>query len=164
MKVIGIVGLKNSGKTTTIKDLIKYFNSKKLVVGTIKHAHHNFEIDKEGTDSFIHRQSGAQEVIISSSKRWAKIEERTNKKERSLKYLIKKIERSDILLIEGFKKDNHKKIEIYRKVDTNNKPLYTKLKNVVEIVTNDKISTKLPIFKLEEIEKIARFILNNCKK
>ena len=61
-------------------------------------------------------------------------------------------------------KDNHKKIEIYRKVDTNNKPLYTKLKNVVAIVTNDKISTKLPIFKLEEIEKIARFILNNCKK
>tara|TARA_B100000029_G_scaffold488507_1_gene545147 strand:+ start:255 stop:749 length:495 start_codon:yes stop_codon:yes gene_type:complete len=164
MKIIGIVGLKNSGKTTIIKNLIKYFHSKKLVIGTIKHAHHNFEIDKEGTDSFIHRKSGAEEVIVSSAKRWAKIEERVNKKERSLKYLIKKIERSDILLIEGFKNESHKKIEIYRKMDNKYKPIYKKIKNVVAIVTNEKIKTKLPIFKLEEIEKIAKFIINNCKR
>ena len=75
MIIIGIVGWKNSGKTTLVKNLIKYFTKKKYVVGSIKHAHHNFDIDKMGTDSFIHRKSGASEVLISSNKRFAKIEE-----------------------------------------------------------------------------------------
>ena len=84
MIVIGIVGWKNSGKTRLIREMIDYFNTKKLIVGTIKHAHHNFNIDKIGTDSFIHRKAGAQEVLISSSKRWAKIDERIKLKELSL--------------------------------------------------------------------------------
>ena len=73
MIVIGIVGWKNSGKTRLVQELIKYFVTKKLKVGTIKHAHHNFDIDKQDTDSFLHRKAGAKEVLISSAKRWAKI-------------------------------------------------------------------------------------------
>ena len=160
MKIIGIVGWKNSGKTSLVKKLIRYFSSKNLVVGTIKHAHHGFDIDNEGTDSFIHRKAGAQEILISSSKRWAKIEERANLTELSLQVLIKKIDRSDIVIIEGFKKDNHKKIEVYRKNQKQFKPLYGKLKNVIAIVTNEDLNTNLPTFKFEDIIKIGDFILS----
>ena len=104
MKIIGIVGWKNSGKTTLMKQIIRYLVSKNFVVGTIKHAHYNFDIDKERTDSFIHRNAGAQEVLISSSEKWAKIDERKTLIELSLDDLLKKIERSDIVLDEGFKR------------------------------------------------------------
>ena len=87
MKICGIVGWKNSGKTRLMQGLIKYFSSKNLFVGTIKHAHRNFEIDHEGSDSFLHRKAGANEVIISSSKRWAKIDERAKSDELSLEML-----------------------------------------------------------------------------
>ena len=129
MKVIGIVGWKNSGKTRLMQGIIKYFSSKNLLVGTIKHAHCNFEIDREGTDSFLHRKAGADEVIISSSKRWAKIDERIKLDELSLENLIKKIERADIVLVEGFKKENHKKIEVIRENNLKNDPLFNSLKN-----------------------------------
>ena len=75
MLVIGIVGWKNSGKTRLMQKMIKYFSKKNFIVATIKHAHHNFDIDHKGTDSYLHRKSGANEIIISSSRRWAKIEE-----------------------------------------------------------------------------------------
>ena len=91
MIVIGIVGWKNSGKTRLIKELIKYFSSKKYKVATIKHAHNNFEIDKVGTDSFAHRKAGANEILISSSKRWAKINEISYRNELKLNDLLTKI-------------------------------------------------------------------------
>ena len=124
MIVIGIIGWKNSGKTRLMQGIIKYFSSKNLIVGTIKHAHSNFEIDHEGTDSFLHRKAGAHEVIISSSKRWAKIDERIKLNELSLEKLINKIERADIVLVEGFKNENHKKIEVIRETESKNEPLF----------------------------------------
>ena len=160
MKVIGIVGWKNSGKTTLMKEIIKYLVSKNFVVGTIKHAHHNFDIDKEGTDSFIHRKSGAQEVLISSSKKWAKIDERKKLKELSLNDLLKKIERSDIVLVEGFKKENHKKIEIIRNIDQNKKPLFNSLSNIIAVVTNYDFNLKIPIFKENDYEAIGNYIIS----
>ncbi len=147
MIVIGIVGWKNSGKTRLIKELIKYFSSKKYKVATIKHAHHNFEIDKVGTDSFTHRKAGASEVLISSSKRWAKINELSNRNELKLNDLLKKIENSEIVLVEGFKKENHKKIEVVRTAKTKKKPLYSSLKNVIALVSNEKLNINIPIFK-----------------
>ena len=83
-KVIGIVGWKNVGKTFIVTEIIKLLVQKGYKVGSIKHAHHNFDIDQPGTDSFKHRKSGSSEVIISSSKRWAKITENKNKKEKNL--------------------------------------------------------------------------------
>ena len=159
MIIVGIVGWKNSGKTRLISEIIRYFNNKKLIVGTIKHAHHNFDIDKMGTDSFIHRKAGAQEVLISSSKRWAKIDERVNFKELSLNDLLKKIERSDIVLVEGFKNESHKKIEVVRKIESHRKPLFKTLKNIIAVVSNEKLDTDLPVFKENEYKKIANFIL-----
>ena len=160
MIVIGIVGWKNSGKTRLIKELIKYFSSKKYKVATIKHAHHNFEIDKVGTDSFAHRKSGASEVLISSSKRWAKINEISNRNELKLNDLLQKIENSEIVLVEGFKKENHKKIEVVRTSETKKKPLYSSLKNVIALVSNEKLNINIPIFKDSEFEKIANFIIS----
>ena len=160
MIVIGIVGWKNSGKTRLIKELIKYFSSKKYKVATIKHAHHNFEIDKVGTDSFVHRKSGASEVLISSSKRWAKINEISNRNELKLNDLLQKIENSVIVLVEGFKKENHKKIEVVRTSETKKKPLYSSLKNVIALVSNEKLNINIPIFKDSEFEKIANFIIS----
>ena len=158
MKVIGIVGWKNSGKTRLVTSLIRYFINKKLNVATIKHAHHNFEIDKKGTDSYLHRKAGAHEVIISSSKRYAKIEE-INGEEMSLKNLVKRINNADIIIVEGFKKENHKKIEVIRSIN-NKEPLYKSLKNIIAIVSNKKINTKIPTFNDKSIHKIADFILN----
>jgi len=160
MIVIGIVGYKNSGKTRLMQGLIKYFSKKNFKVGTIKHAHHNFDIDKDGTDSFLHRKSGAQEIIISSSKRWAKIDERNKLNEIELKSLIKKIDRADVVLIEGFKNENHKKIEVLRKSSSIKKPLFNSLKNVVAVVSDEKINTKLPIFKSNDYKKIYNFIIS----
>ena len=84
MILCGIVGWKNSGKTFLAQKLINYFSKKNFVVASIKHAHHNFEIDQPNTDSFLHRKAGSQQVIISSSKRWAKIEELNNSNEKKL--------------------------------------------------------------------------------
>tara|TARA_B100001123_G_C15203495_1_gene984312 strand:- start:611 stop:1105 length:495 start_codon:yes stop_codon:yes gene_type:complete len=160
MIVIGIVGWKNSGKTRLIKELIKYFSSKKYKVATIKHAHHNFEIDKVGTDSFAHRKAGANEILISSSKRWAKINEISYRNELKLNDLLTKIENSEIVLVEGFKKENHKKIEVVRTSETKKKPLYSSLKNVIALVSNEKLNINIPIFKDSEFEKIAKFIIS----
>ena len=160
MKVIGIVGWKNSGKTRLMQGLIKYFSSKNLFVGTIKHAHCDFEIDHEGSDSFLHRKAGANEVVISSSKRWAKIDERVNLNELSLENLIKKIERADIILVEGFKGENHKKIEVIRENNSKINPLFNSLKNVIAIVSDKKQNTDLPTFDSDNFEKIGEFILS----
>ena len=135
-------------------------SSKKYKVATIKHAHHNFEIDKVGTDSFVHRKSGASEVLISSSKRWAKINEISNRNELKLNDLLQKIENSEIVLVEGFKKENHKKIEVVRTSETKKKPLYSSLKNVIALVSNEKLNINIPIFKDSEFEKIANFIIS----
>ena len=160
MMVIGIVGWKNSGKTTLMKELIKYLTSKSFIVASIKHAHHNFDIDKKNTDSFIHRKAGAKEVLISSSKRWAKIEERENLKELSLNDLLLKIERSDMVLVEGFKNENHKKIEVINNLNSKQKPLFESIKNVIAVVSNEKIATNLPTFNNTDYKSIGDFIIS----
>ena len=106
-KVIGIFGWKNVGKTHFATGIIKLLVSKGYKVGSIKHAHHDFDIDQPGTDSFKHRKAGASQVIISSSRRWAKIFENNNKKEKNLEELIEEFQDIDIVVVEGFKKENH---------------------------------------------------------
>ena len=157
----GIVGWKNSGKTFFAQKLIEYFSKKKLVVASIKHAHHNFDIDKPGTDSYLHRQAGSQQVIVSSSKRWAKIVELKDKSEKKLNELIQELDSPDIVIIEGFKDSPHPKIEIVKE-DSDNY-LFLKLKNIIGIVCDKKINSNLPQFKRKEIGKIAEFILTYAK-
>ena len=112
MKVIGIIGWKNSGKTFIAQRIIKKLTQKGINVASIKRADHNFDIDTPNTDSYLHRKAGSKQVIVSSSKRWAKITELDNKKEKRLEELLKELDNTDIVIVEGFKKELHKKIEI----------------------------------------------------
>ena len=161
MKILGIVGYKNSGKTYIAQKIISNLNSKNLKVASIKHAHHNFDIDLPKTDSYLHRKSGSQEVIISSSKRWAKISELRNTQEKKLNDLINELEKPDIVIVEGYKNEIHPKIEIIRDFEDKSKFLFKKIKNVIAIISDIEINDfdKMQ-FKSSQIEEIVNFILN----
>lgn len=161
MKVIGIVGWKNSGKTYLVQQIISKLVLKDFKVATIKHAHHDFDIDHPETDSYLHRKSGSQQVIISSSKRWAKISELNNSQEKKLEDLISELEDPDIIIVEGYKKESHSKIEIIKNEEDKSKYLFNKLENVIAIVSDEKISNCDKVhFKKNQINEIVNFILN----
>ena len=157
MKIFGIVGLKNSGKTFFAQQIIQQLSSQNLRVASIKHAHHNFDIDLPQTDSYLLRRAGSQQVIISSSKRWAKIVELEDAPEKKLEDLIGELDRPDIVIVEGFKKELHKKIEIINQ--SNENYLFNEIENVIAVVSNSKLNTNLPQFKNNEIDLIVNFIL-----
>ena len=155
-KIIGITGWKDVGKTYYASLIIKSLVKKGYQVGSIKHAHHDFDIDKPGTDSFKHREAGSSQVIISSSKRWAKITENNNTYEKSLDELIKEFNNVDIVVVEGFKKDNHPKIEILTKgLNNRNKETI----NVIAVVSNVLKDNTIPVFKENDIENLVEFII-----
>ena len=156
-KVVGIVGWKDVGKTFFVTEIINLLVKKGYKVGTIKHAHHDFDIDKPETDSFKHRQSGATEVIISSSKRWAKIIENNNKTEKKLNELLREFNDVDLVIVEGFKKENHPKIEI---IGQNSKIVNNEIKNVVAIVADQKTKSNIPLFMRNDVESLTEFIIN----
>ena len=162
MLICGIVGWKNSGKTYFAQKLINYFNSKNFKVASIKHAHHEFDIDKPNTDSYLHRKAGSQEILVSSSKRWVKIVELRGAEERKLSDLLNELDSPDIVIIEGFKNESHPKLEIIKE-DTKDY-LFTKLNTITGIVSDKKIDTLIPQFKKENIDSVVKHILNNHKK
>lgn len=158
-KVFGIAGWKNSGKTTLITALISELTERGLKVSSIKHSHHSFDIDHEGRDSYRHRQSGAHEVLISSSKRFALMHEHApNDEEPSLDALLTKMANVDVILVEGFKSSPIPKIEILRS-DQHNKDR-SQMKNVVAIVSDKPDAHSLPQFTPDQINEIANFILS----
>src|SRR5260370_5433182 len=114
MKVIGLAGWSGAGKTTLLARIIPYFHKEGLRVSVIKHAHHSFDVDVPGKDSWVHRQSGAAEVLVSSGKRWALMHELRGAAEPLLPELIKKMSRVDLVVVEGFKSEPHRKIEVHR--------------------------------------------------
>lgn len=156
--ILGLAGWSGSGKTTLVSNLIPELKKINISVSSLKHAHEGFDVDKPGKDSYVHRQAGAKEVLISSNKRFALIHEYKNE-EISLNSLIKKLSPVDLILIEGWKKENIKKIEVYRKEI--NKPLLTNNdKNIIAIATNDKSINinNMTILDLNNYEQIAKFI------
>ena len=113
MHVMGIVGWKNSGKTTLVVELVRLLTERGFKVGTIKHAHHDFDIDQPGKDSYRHREAGAIDVIVASAMRWAQVHELRGETEPELEDLLPRISAgTDIVLVEGFKRDRHAKIEV----------------------------------------------------
>ena len=158
MKIIGIVGWKNTGKTFFASEIIKKLRSQNYRVASIKHAHHEFDIDHPNTDSYIHRISGSSQVIISSAKRWAKINEIESQNEKKLDELISELSETDIVLVEGYKNENHPKIEVINEKEKNH--LYKNIKNVIGIISDLDLDTDLKQFKKNEIDKIVNFILN----
>ncbi len=115
MKVWGIVGWKNSGKTGLVERLVSEFVSRGLTVSTVKHAHHRVDVDQEGTDSHRHRQAGAREVMLASSGRWALMHELGDAPEPTLEELLDRLSPVDLVLVEGYKRSAHPKVEAHRR-------------------------------------------------
>ncbi len=159
MKIIGIVGWKNTGKTTLIEKLINEFNKRKLSVSTIKHSHHNFSVDREGTDSFRHFNAGTKETILASDQKWIKFSRQMNFTKPDLAYLIKQIIPVDIVIVEGFKASNHKKVEVIGGF-IDRKPLYETDKTICGLIINqNKIENALlPQFERNNVQEICDFI------
>ena len=161
MKEFGLAGWSGSGKTRLIMRLLPELIGRGYSVSTIKHAHHDFDIDKPGKDSFEHRQAGALEVMISSEKRWALMHENRAAPETNAEALIKEMAPVDLILIEGFKDEEHPKLEIHRNV--NGKPLlYPNDPNIVAIATDEPLETNLPRLDINDILSIADFIESHC--
>ena len=162
MKIFGLAGWSGSGKTTLLVRLIPALIARGVTVSTMKHAHHAFDIDRPGKDSYEHRAAGATEVMISSTARWALMHELRNAPEATVEELIAHMTSVDLLLIEGFKSHAHPKLEVHR--PSLGKPLLcTDDPHVVAIATDAPMPTvRLPRFDLNDAEGIADFIVDHC--
>jgi molybdopterin-guanine dinucleotide biosynthesis protein B len=157
MKIFGIAGYSGSGKTTLIERLVPVFTGRGLRVSLIKHAHHSFDVDHPGKDSYRHRHAGCSEVLITSSLRWALMHELRGAPETTLQELIKRIAPCDLLLIEGFKREPISKLEVYRA--TLGEPLlFPEDPNIAAIASDQRVDTILPQFRLDDVAAIATFI------
>lgn len=158
-RVFGITGWKNSGKTTLTEKLVATLTRRGWRVSTVKHAHHAFDIDKEGTDSFRHRQAGAGEVAIVSGTRWALMHELRGDDEPGLETILARLSPCDIVLVEGYKREHHLKIEARRREAKNGAPLSADDPQIVAIAADHPIAGEpVPVFDLDDIEALADFI------
>ena len=158
MKVYGIVGYKNAGKTGLMERLVAEITARGFSVSTLKHAHHSFDVDHPGKDSYRHRSAGARQVLLSSGQRWALMSELRGAPEPSLEVLLAKLDPVDLILIEGFKRDTHHKIEAHR-AETGH-PLLAHDDETVRAVASDAaVDVAQPVFDLNDTQAIADFIL-----
>ena len=162
MKILGLGGWSGAGKTTLMAKLIPELVGRGITVSTMKHAHHGFDVDQPGKDSFVHRAAGATEVLIGSEKRWALMHELRAEVEPSAVDLAKHMTPVDLLLIEGFKREPHDKLEIYRA--ENGKPLLANQdRSYVAILTDSPVAdAKVPVIDLNDVRAIADFIVAHC--
>jgi molybdopterin-guanine dinucleotide biosynthesis protein B len=160
--MIGLAGWSGSGKTTLITKVLPVLIRRGLKVSTLKHAHHGFDLDQPGKDSFMHRAAGASEVIISSAKRWAVLHELRDEPEWDMPALLKKIAPVDLVLVEGYKRESFPKIEIYRA--TNGKPLlHDEDKFIVAIASDTPLpNARLLVIDLNDIDAVADAVLKHA--
>jgi molybdopterin-guanine dinucleotide biosynthesis adapter protein len=159
MKVIGIAGWSGAGKTTLLTRIIPCLTARGMRVSTIKHAHHNFDVDQPGKDSHTHREAGATEVLVSSANRWALMHEMRGEGEMALDALLAKLSLVDLVLVEGFKQQAHPKLEVYRAVV--GKPLlHPQDQNIVAIASDGKVEASVPVVSLDDIEAVADILVD----
>jgi len=157
MKIFGIAGYSGSGKTTLIERLIPLFTGDGLRVSLIKHAHHGFDIDHPGKDSYRHRHAGCSEVLVTSKLRWALMHELRGEREPTLEEMIKRIAPCDLLLIEGYKRDPLDKLEVYR--STLGEPLlFPQDPRIIAVAGDQRVTAELPQFSVDDVPAIAAFI------
>jgi molybdopterin-guanine dinucleotide biosynthesis adapter protein len=158
-KIIGFAGFSGSGKTTLLEKVIPLLKASGLSVAVIKHAHHNFDIDKPGKDSFRHREAGAREVMVVSGYRWALMHELSEEQEPSLEELCARLSPCDLVLVEGYKFSNIPKIEV-RRMETGNPVLHLEDSNFIAIACDGTGTGKLPKLDINNPQEVADFILN----
>jgi molybdopterin-guanine dinucleotide biosynthesis protein B len=159
MRVIGFAGWSGAGKTTLLLKLIPELNRRGVSVSTLKHAHHAFEVDEPGKDSFEHRAAGAREVLVASERRWALMHELRGEPEPALAELLRRLSHVDLAIVEGFKRSAHPKIEVHRAA--NGKPfLFSELADVRAIVADRPVpEASVPVISLDDIGAIADRVL-----
>lgn len=158
-RTIGIAGYKNSGKTTLIVELIAELRRRGLQVATIKHAHHDFDIDHPGKDSYAHREAGAAEVIVASERRWAHIRELNGAAEPSLAELLPRLGAVDVVLVEGYKHGEHPKLEL-RRSGVNAPALAAGDSCIKAIVSDNELHGEaVPVLSRSDVPAIVDFIL-----
>ena len=162
MKIFGFAGWSGSGKTTLIEKLIPLFVKRGLRVSLIKHAHHSFDVDPPGKDSYRHRQAGTAEVLVTSSRRWVLMHELGGGKEPSFEEQIAHLSPCDLLIVEGFKFAPIPKLEVWRAV-TGEALLHPNDPHIVAVASDAKVQTRLPLLDLNAHDSIAAFVLGHLK-
>ena len=158
MKIYGVTGWKNAGKTGLMERLVAEITSRGLSVSTIKHAHHSFDVDHPGKDSHRHRVAGAHEVLLASKNRIALMQEMRDKEEPELAHLLTRLSPVDLVLIEGYKRDRHPKIEAHRAVT--GQPLIAPGDDTIRAVASDvPLTLDRPVFGLDDTIALADFVL-----
>ncbi len=161
MKIFGVVGWKNNGKTGLMERLVAEITGRGFSVSTVKHAHHRFDVDHQGKDSYRHREAGAREVLLASSHRWALMHELRDEDEPGLEQLLARMAPVDLVLIEGYKRDSHAKIEAHRH-ETGRSLIADEDDTVVAVASDVPIEgLSLPVFELDDTVAIADFILKH---
>jgi molybdopterin-guanine dinucleotide biosynthesis protein B len=162
-KCFGIAGWKNSGKTSLVAALVTNISARGFKVSTIKHAHHAFDLDTPNTDSYKHREAGANEVVLVSANRWAIQHELRGADEPDFETMLQKISPCDLVLVEGYKQENIAKLEIIGP-ESERELLWQKDKNIMAIACDTKVENcPLPSFHRNAIDDIADFILKTCE-
>jgi len=159
MKIFGFAGWSGSGKTTLIEKLIPRFSGAGLRVSLIKHAHHTFDVDQAGKDSYRHRHAGASEILVTSSRRWVLMHELRGAHEPSFEEQAKRMSACDLLLVEGFKFAPIPKLEVWRAA-TGEGMLHPNDPHIVAVASDAKIDTRLPLLDLNDDAAIAKFVLD----
>ena len=159
MKIYGIVGWKNAGKTGLMERLVTEITGRGLTVSTVKHAHHSFDVDHPGKDSHRHRVAGASEVLLASRNRFALMHELRDADEPTLAQLLSRLSPVDLVLIEGYKRDAHPKIEAFR-AETGNRLIAPEDPTVSAVASDTALTLDRPVFDLNDTVTIADFILS----
>ena len=160
MKIFGFAGYSGSGKTTLIEQLIPLFTAHGLKVSLIKHAHHTFDVDMPGKDSYRHRHAGCTEVLVTSSRRWVMMHELRGAAEPDLNQQLMHLSPCDLVLIEGFKHDQIPKMEVYRACVA--EPLlHPHDANIVAVASDTPLNTRLPLLDLNQPSQIGAFMLKH---
>lgn len=160
-RLFGVTGWKNSGKTTLVCELVSEITARGFRVSTVKHAHKTFEMDHEGRDSYRHRESGATEVAISSQNRWAIVHELRGANEPHLDEMLARLSPVDLVIIEGYKREPHPKIECRRVEARSREEIAPDDPSIVAIAHDHAVTTDLPDFDINDISTIADFILHH---
>jgi len=161
MKAIGFIGYSNTGKTTLIEKLIPLFNARGLRVAAIKHAHHGFDMDRPGKDSYRYREAGARQVLIATGERWALLSE--TPRPATLDELLAVLAPCDLVLVEGFRSEGmFPRVEV-RRANNTEAPLFPHDPNVIALAADHPIETTLPVLDLNDAAKIGEFIASRLQ-
>ena len=164
MRLFGFAGFSNSGKTTLIEKLIPRFVERGLRVSLIKHAHHAFDVDQPGKDSYRHREAGCGEVLVTSSRRWALMHELRGAPEPRLEELIEQLSPCNLVLVEGFKREAIPKLEVHRHAIEGADFLHTHDPHIVAVASDVPVESRLQVFDLNDVGAIAGFVVEHAQR